>query len=182
MKYLFAICLAATSIWSQPSQVILIRHAEKPAQGNYLSLKGRQRAAALVPSFLGSPLLLQNGQPAAIYAMKPTATDPSVRSVQTVLVLAEELDLPLHNQFALGQIEPLVQEIMSSEDYEGKTVLICWPHTELPQIASLFGAKEIPKRWSEDTYDRFWVLSFSDSGAVSFQNLPQKLLYGDSNR
>lgn len=174
--------LAFSSLWAQPSQVILIRHGEKPAEGNSLSLRGRQRAAALVPTFLGMPSLLQYNLPAAIYAARPSEKDPSVRSQQTVMVLAEELDLPLQNRFTLGQTSEVADEILHSEDYEGKMIVICWPHGEIPKLASLLGAKDAPKKWSDDTFDRFWILTFEDNGQVSFKNMPQKLLSGDSSR
>ena len=49
---------------AKPGQVIIIRHGEKPAEGDDLTVKGRERAAALAPFF-------QDGdyRPVAIYAV-----------------------------------------------------------------------------------------------------------------
>jgi hypothetical protein len=182
MRYFFAFLLSTFSLWSLPSQVILMRHGEKPPEGNYLSLKGRERAAALVPCFLGFPALLHYGPPAAIYAMKSSPLDPSIRSEQTMMFLADELNLPIQNEFGYRETEQLVEKIKNAEEYEGKMVIICWSHTELPKLAMRLGAKNSPKRWSEEVFDRFWILTFEDDGSVSFVNLPQKLLYGDSSR
>ena len=185
MKYLISslyIFFAASSLWSMPSQIILIRHAEKEPPGTYLSLKGRQRAAALLPTFLGSPELLHYGPPAAIYVMKAGHKAPAVRWAQTAMPLADELNLPLQNQYNRRELEPLVQEIKESQEYEGKMVLICWSHGEMPELARLFGAQKVPKKWPTDVFDRFWILTFKETGEVLFQNLPQKLLYGDSSR
>ena len=68
------LCLAwscATSlVYGRPDQVIIIRHAEKPEEGEDLTAKGRQRAAALAPFF-------QDGEhltPVAIYARAQAMT------------------------------------------------------------------------------------------------------------
>lgn len=183
MKYIFSFFIAAfssTCIWAMPSQIILMRHGEKIPSGAYLSLKGRQRAAALVPTFLGSPTLLHYGPPAAIYVMKSGKNAPAVRWSQTVISIADELNIPLQNQYNRREIEHLVKEVRETEEYEGKMVLICWSRGELPSLASQFGAKKAPKKWPQHVFDRFWVLTFEENGEVTFEDLPQKLLYGDS--
>ena len=182
MKFVF-FCFAFFSLShlsAMPAQVILIRHAEKTPPGTYLSLKGRQRAAALVPTFLGSPPLLHYGTPAAIYVMKSGKKGPAVRWSQTVIGIADEINIPLQNQYNRLETDNLVKEIRESEEYEGRMVLICWSHGELPRIATKFGAKNIPKKWHTDVFDRFWILTFEEIGNVKFEDLPQKLLYGDS--
>lgn len=49
------LCFLATvscfSLHAAPAQIIIIRHAEKPPEGNQLSIKGMERAAALIPFF-----------------------------------------------------------------------------------------------------------------------------------
>ncbi|MBX9743882.1 MAG: histidine phosphatase family protein [Chlamydiales bacterium] len=180
-KWLICLFLSSTTtLFSMPSQVILIRHAEKTNSENYLSLKGRQRAAALVPTFLGLPPLLHYGPPAAIYVMKSGLKKPSIRWAQTVMGLANELGISLNNQYNRRETEQIVQEIRQTEEYEGKMILICWSHGELPKLAAQFGAKKAPKKWPKDVFDRFWILNFEDDGTVTFKDLPQKLLYGDS--
>jgi hypothetical protein len=162
----------------RPAQVILIRHAEKPAEGDGLSLKGQQRAAALVPYFLGTPEVLQYKTPVAIYAQKSTKGRPSLRPVQTVQGLADTLKLTLiqypHDDFA-----KMVQEIDSRPEYEGKMVLICWEHHAIPDIARAFGAKDAPGKWHGESFDRIWVLTFQDD-KTTFRDLPQKLMFGDA--
>ena len=75
--------------YGRPDQVIIIRHAEKPKQGDDLSLKGRERAAALVPFFLDG----DKPTPAAIFAQGISDMRHSRRPVQTVTPLAHELNL-----------------------------------------------------------------------------------------
>jgi hypothetical protein len=65
---LLIVLFFASSLLAEPAQVIIIRHAEKPEDGNELSLEGRERAAALAPYFLANLDLLEFGPPVAIYA------------------------------------------------------------------------------------------------------------------
>ena len=71
----FQVTLLISVVWvsrlsAEPAQVIIIRHAEKPDEGNELSLAGRERAAALAPYFLGETALLRFGPPVAIYVQR----------------------------------------------------------------------------------------------------------------
>jgi hypothetical protein len=182
MKQLLLFLFSLSALYANPAQVIIIRHAEKPPAGTSLTLKGRERAAALVPFFLGAPPVLQFGPPTAIYAARPTAQHPSLRSEQTVQSLADEMKLPLLTQYNPLQVEQLAEEILTHPDYEDKMVLICWSHTEIPRLAAHLGAKKSPKRWPDDSYDRLWILNFDPEGSVSFENLPQKLLFGDASK
>ena len=56
---------------AMPAQVVIIRHGEKPAEGNGLNARGFQRAAALPQFFQNNPTVTAFGPAAAIYAMKP---------------------------------------------------------------------------------------------------------------
>jgi hypothetical protein len=162
----------------RPAQVILIRHAEKPEQGDDLSLKGRERAAALVPYFLETPAVLEHQTPAAIYAQGPSEKHRSKRAVESVNGLARALKLQV-KEYHRGDYAKMVEEIMANPNYEGKTVLICWEHNLIPEIAAAFGVTAPPK-WPGKAFDRTWIITYKD-GRPAFRDLPQKLMYGDSS-
>jgi hypothetical protein len=164
-----------------PAQVILIRHAEKPPEGDELSLKGQERAAALVPYFLGTPELLEYKAPVAIYAQGPKKEGSSRRPVETVRPLADALKLQVIDRFTHDDFPQMVAEIVADPKYEGRSVLICWEHKVIPDIARAFGAKDAPDTWHGHVFDRTWVITFKPSGKAAFKNLPQKLMYGDSS-
>jgi hypothetical protein len=174
-----AIGLAAPAS-AKPARVIIIRHAEKPEEGNELSLKGRERAAALVPYFLETPGLLKDMPLAAIYAQGPKKDGSSIRSIQTVKGLADARKLTIIDKYTRDEFPEMFAEIRKDPAYEGKTVLICWEHKAIPDIAKAFGADDAPDRWHGSAYDRTWIITFKPDGKLTFQNLPQKLMYGDS--
>jgi hypothetical protein len=171
--------VCAAPVRAEPAQVLIIRHAEKPAKGHDLSLKGRERAAALVPYFLGTRKLLHYKASVAVYAQKSTKGHRSRRPVQTVQGLAAALDLKVieypHDDYA-----KMVADIRARPEYRGKTVLICWEHHGIPPLARAFGV-QAPAKWPAKAFDRVWVLTFPPGGRPTFRDLPQRLLDGDSS-
>lgn len=163
-----------------PAQVIIIRHAEKPLSGQSLSQKGKERAAALVPFFLNAHDMVVFGAPTAIYAAAAIKETDSKRTAETVQGLADALKITVNNRFEVDDYKAMVSEIKSTPSYTGKTVLICWEHQVIPEIARSFGVLQTPARWPGEVFDRTWVISFQIKGKPVFQNLPQRLMFGDS--
>lgn len=183
MKAALALILfAALTACGQPAQVILLRHAEKPASAEAVDLspRGRERAQALV-SLLGRHALLTSNAPiAALYATRVTRDNHSHRTGETLEPLAKDLDLPILKPFGSGDHKGMAAKVMENPAYRGKTVIICWTHHDLPQLAAAFGVKPLPPAWKESVYDRLWRITFSPS-QTQLVSLPQHLRAGDSN-
>ncbi|MCM2267001.1 MAG: histidine phosphatase family protein [Elusimicrobiales bacterium] len=181
--------LAPAAAAAAPAQVILIRHAEKPGNSNELSAKGFERAEALVWFFQSEPAVTRYGTPVAIYAMAQKDENSSVRAIQTVKPLAKALQLRLNTDFTRDQTRKLVRDIMENPEYAGRMVLVCWQHTALVEIAAQLAAYNssspaiqysLPGEWNDSSFDRVWVLDLSRGKVTRFQDLPQRLLPGDS--
>jgi len=173
--------------WAQamPAQVIIMRHAEKYQDPRHihLSSKGRTRALALAEFFQSDPRVLRFGRPAAIIAQSPTAQNLSQRSLETVAPLAKELGLPVISQFTYGQSKEMVHWLKNQRQYDGKTVLICMNHWEIQELVQALGVVDLrPRIWPHETFDRLYILTYApeDGRLLSFRNLPEKLLFGDS--
>jgi len=178
-----ALFVGFTSLRAQPAQVILLRHAEKPADewDVNLSTRGEARARALVSFFTNTPALLTNGLPVALFATRPTPHGHSRRTYETLEPLSKELNLPVESPYAAKDFYAQAQEILNNHDYAGKTVVVCWVHDYLPEMAEAFGVKPKPPAWKSKEFDRVWLITFRDKKA-SLRNLPQHLLPGDSRR
>jgi hypothetical protein len=177
--FVTALGVAAPAL-GKPARIIISRHAEKPEEGNELSPKGRQRAAALVPYFLDNPDFFKGMPLVAIYAQRPKKEGSSVRAIETVKGIAEAAKVPIVDKFTREEFPDMFAEIRKNAAYDGKTVLICWEHRAIPDIAHAFGVEDVPKRWRGQDYDRTWILTFKADGKVDFQNQPQRLMFGDS--
>jgi hypothetical protein len=149
----------ASQALAQPSQVILIRHAEKPMSGNELSPQGRERAAALVPFFLGTDELLEFNTPAAIYAQSQKKETSSIRSIETVKPLAEALQLRINKTSARDEFQQLVKETVANDDNERDTGLIYSEQNVSIEIAKEFSVGETPTKWRGTMHSRVRLIS-----------------------
>lgn len=183
---LSALLLCAGTAFAEPAQVVIIRHAEKPDTGPELNAQGWRRARALVKFFRQDPAVTRYGAPAGIYAAQPKHEDSSVRSIQTVTPLAEAIGVEINTDFTRGQAGRLVRDLMEDPAFDGRMVLVCWPHKYLPDIALELAEYNnspritIPLVWPDEAFDRAWVLDLKNGKVVAFKNVPQRLLPGDS--
>jgi len=187
MNSSFRIALT-TALWAllvsgapaAPAEIIFLRHAEKPPSGPELNTQGWKRAKALAGLFTQDGRVQEHGRPAAIFAAGLVKPGGSVRSIQTMIATGKALNLPVDSHITRDNITGLVQAIMDSPAYEGKTVLVCWEHKKIPGMVAAFGWDEAPKKWNDSVYDRLWILNFEHGRPVRFRDLPEKLLPGDS--
>ncbi len=162
-------------------KIFLIRHAEKPEgrdlgvlptgeeDAKSLSVRGWQRAGALVPHFA-------NGQfvPQALFASHVSSLRPRL----TLLPLEEKLGLEINLNFGKGEEEKLFAAVKASAG----VVLICWQHDFMVAVANaiLGESHTAPQLWPSDCFDVTWVFDLDeDSGRYRFGQIPQLLLGGD---
>ena len=165
------------------TQVIIIRHGEKPgdpevdnaADGADLSLRGYQRAGALAPYIPGV-----FGKPDFLFAAQ--ASKHSNRPVETITPLANTLQLAINDKHADDDYGKVADDILKNSKYAGKRVLICWHHGKIPELAAALGGIPAVQPWPGTVFDRVWIMNCPAGGGkdLAVQNLPQRLLYGDS--
>lgn len=180
--------------------VILIRHIEKlnwakgeqPSKevekefvdNHYPSDKGYERADALVSYFT------KRDEMQALFAKRPLTglvaqdADPTGKSAQslrpklTLIPLSKALpDIP----FALFIKSDILDAVayIKSNDFIGKSVIVCWEHDDLTNVVSLLSDKKVVPDWPGKRYDVTWIL---DTETMNFTQIPQKLLFGDSDK
>ncbi len=179
--FLLTVLFPLPAALAQPSQILIIRHGEKPPDKSAvnLSLKGRERAMALAPFLTETPELLRHGLPAALFATKIAPDDLSHRPQETITPLSQHLNLPIQADCIDKEYARLAQHILANPSYRGKTVLICWNHTYIPQLTAALGVRPQPPRWHGDVFDRVFIITLK-GGQATLINLPQRLLYGDT--
>lgn len=184
-SFAVAVCFSAPffslEALATPAEIILIRHGEKPATGNDLNERGYQRANALVGFFETDARVTRFGLPVAIYAMAPKQGGGSLRAIETVAPLAKSLNLSVNDNYTRPEVQAVANEILNNPAFDGRMVLICWEHAEIPPLAQALGATLAPLSWKGSVFDRAWVIDFSGDQVSSFQDLAQHLLPGDSN-
>ncbi|KAB8152238.1 hypothetical protein EZY14_014430 [Kordia sp. TARA_039_SRF] len=163
-----------------PKEILIIRHAEKPADSSNenLSTKGYERAAALsyyVPANFGD---IHH-----IFAAGVGLKSPSKRPVETVTPLAERLKKKIHDSFLKYQYQDMVTHILNDDTYNDSVIAIAWQHTNIEAIANAFGAKEVPTSlWPESCFDLVWKLTYNGDTTYTLTQIPQLLMYGDTDQ
>ena len=152
----------------RPAQIILIRHADKPADPKdpHLSPAGVLRAERLVAFVTTDPAMTRFGLPVAVFATRTTKDDNGQRTQETVAPLAKVLELPVQTPFLGKDYAALAQLILADQVYAGKTVLICWNHEEIPQLAAALGVIPEPPKWKESAYGQVYLISYHDGKAA----------------
>ncbi|TDN35914.1 histidine phosphatase family protein [Hymenobacter sp. UV11] len=155
-------------------RVILIRHAEKPDEGDNLTCAGLNRALALPtvlskllptpPDYTYVPLIGTDGK-------KTT----SVRMFQTITPYAVQHNLTLNSDYADDNIAGISKAIR----HRRGTVLVVWEHHNIVEIAKKLGIKE-PLEWPDDDFDSIWTITFSGGGTSGKAKYPT-LLKGKEN-
>ena len=163
---LFALLMSASAptMVAQPAQIILLRHAEKPADPDdpHLSPAGVKRAERLVSFIMTDPVMSRFGLPAAVFATQSTKHGNGQRTQETVAPLARALKLPVQTPFLSKDYSALAKLILANPAYAGKTVLICWNHEEITKLAAALGVKSGPKKWKGSVFDKLYVISYQN--------------------
>ena len=153
---------------TRPAQIILIRHAEKPAnpEDPHLSPAGVKRAERLVSFITTDPAMTRSSLPVAVFATLTTKHDTGQRTQETVTPLARALKLPVQAPYLGKDYAALAKLILTNPAYAGKTVLICWNHEEIPQLAAALGVTPEPPKWKGSVFDRVYVISYPGGTAA----------------
>lgn len=165
------------------SVLLIIRHAENPADGRGLSARGQERAKAYVNFFENFSVDSKRLEPNAIVVAADSKQ--SHRPRLTVTPFAKAANLPIDNRFANKQPADLAAELRAN--YHGKVILVCWHHGQMPTLLRALGAAPetfLPKgKWPRDVYDWVIMLSFDQEGRLiqeASRRINEHLLQGDS--
>jgi len=151
-----------------PAHIILIRHGEQPAnQSNpHLSSAGLKRAKDLVPFITTDPEITRYGTPAALFATKTTKHDTGVRTQETLVPLAKALKRPIQTPFLGSHYAEMAAALLSNPLYSGKTVVVCWNHENIPQLAAALGVRPEPPKWKGKVFDQVYIISYPNGVAT----------------
>jgi hypothetical protein len=187
-----ALLLGAVAASAQPKQIIILRHGEK-TDGPDLCPTGVERAEALATQYyLGKHAqksLFEADQPAAFYAItghtiktiKPTADSWGLPVLVPSTDKARVDKKELENQ----ETRDAARDVMTNPAFTGKIVVMTWEHKhianekldaaypsdpvtlrrllKLDLYALRNPSEDIPKTWSGDNYDYFWIVDYADA-------------------
>jgi broad specificity phosphatase PhoE len=163
--------------------VLIVRHAENPPDGHGLSPRGEERAKAYIDYFQNFTIDGKRREPEAV--LVAADSKQSHRPRLTVEPFAKAAKLPIDNRFANKQPADLAAALRTN--YQGKVILVCWHHGQIPALLRALGADPetlLPNgKWPRDVYDWVIMVSFDENGHVvphGTRRINEHLLQGDS--
>lgn len=140
-------------------KVIIIRHGEKPTNGDNLNCQGLNRSQ-LLPSVILSKFSI----PAFSYV--PSLTADSVtkhaRMFETITPLAVKCNLVINSKFSGKDSSGLAADILKRHG----NVLVVWDHKSIVPIIHAFGINDPLLKWNDDDFDSIWIITFKNGIAI----------------
>ena len=165
------------------SVVLIIRHAEDADSGHGISPRGEERAKAYKNYFLNFSVDSKRREPDVVLVAKDSKQ--SHRPRLTVEPFAKAAKLPIDSSFGNKQPADLAAELRAN--HEGKVLLICWHHGQIPALLRALGAAPetlLPNgKWPKTVYDWTIMVSYDENGHLipeSTRRISEHLLQGDS--
>lgn len=139
-------------------KIVIIRHGEKPDEGDNLSCQGFNRALAL-PAVLYKKFGTSEGiYVPSINTGKSTST---ARMYQTILPFAIKYNLPINSKFNVEDVNGLAVSLLK----KGGSALVIWEHKNIDNLAKALGVSSSPK-WGADDFDSIWIITVRDGKAT----------------
>jgi hypothetical protein len=139
-------------------KIVIIRHGEKPENGDNLSCQGESRALQL-PAVLYQKFNLPD------YTYVPSlGLDKSTkhaRMFQTVTPFAIKYNLTINSKYDEKDYSTIAQKILEKTG----TVLMVWEHSAIAPLAEALGVKN-PPTWSGKDFDSIWVITYPNGKAL----------------
>jgi len=140
-------------------KVVIIRHGEKPDNGDNLNCQGLNRAMALP-----KVLFAKFGAASEIYIPTVNAGDKtkSARMFQTITPYAVKYNLDINSSYDTEDYKHLAKEVLLQKG----VVVLVWEHSAIPHIAKALGVQEDIRDWSGSDFDSIWIITYKNGKAT----------------
>jgi phosphohistidine phosphatase SixA len=171
------------------TNILMVRHAEKPDSGKHLSVTGQERAHAYAVYFQNYVL---NGTLLRLDYIFATADSPqSHRPRLTMEPLAKAMGMKIDDRYQENDYQKAAAEILQNSKYDHSNIVICWHHGEILELAAALGvdANKLPPEshwpsppWPGEVFG--WLLQVcydADGDLIPSQTfcINQQLMYDD---
>ena len=167
-QHIFRIFLVAsalfrgTAAWSQTAhgdlKIVLIRHAEKPKNGDNLDCMGLNRSLQLPAVLYAAFSDMPRHRHVPAMACGESSTKHCQGCSRRSSLSAVKYNLKLTSHFEEGDSTGIASDVLQKKG----TVLIVWEHKRIPSIARALGLRDDTLQWPDDDYDSIWIIRFKD--------------------
>jgi len=156
------ITLTCSNSFAQVQRVVIIRHGEKPDNGDNLSCKGFNRSLQL-PAVLYSKFKV----PDKIFvpSMNNGKSASHIRMFETITPFAIKYNVAINSKFDVDNVKEMAGSILKTNGY----ALVVWEHDKIDNLVKALGADAKGMKWGGDDFDSIWIITFKNGKAtVSF--------------
>ncbi len=172
------------------TNILMIRHAEKPESGKRLAVSGQERAQAYVIYFQNYTIQSSTIKLDYLFASKDSSG--SDRPDLTIKPLASAIGLSIDTKHKDKKYKKLADDVLTRKKYDNTNILICWHHEEILNLANDLGvvasklppAANWPSHWPGDEYGWLLQLCYDGNGNIDDSQtmcINEKLMYDDQN-
>jgi hypothetical protein len=171
------------------TNILMVRHAEKPDSGWDLSVPGQERAHAYAVYFQNYIL---NGTVLELNVHirhRRLVAEPSPST--TIEPLNEAMGMEINDKYQENDYQKLADHILENSKYDQSNILICWHHGEILELAAALGvdANKLPPEshwpsppWPGEVFG--WLLQAcydAEGNPIASQTIciNQQLMYDD---
>jgi hypothetical protein len=160
---LMAMVVCSTSITSagdvpDPTlKVVIIRHAEKPDDGDNLSCQGMDRALKL-PKVLFQKFQTPNHT--YVPSLDCDKATKHSRMFQTISPFAVKYNLKINSKYGETDFAKVAPNVLEKKG----TVLMVWEHSAIQPLAKALGVADAPAFAKKD-FDSIWIITFPNGQA-----------------
>jgi hypothetical protein len=176
------------------TNILMIRHAEKPSSGTGLALPGQERAYAYVVYFQNYTLQASSdSSPLKLsYLFASADSSSSDRPDLTIKPLSDAIGVSINLNYKDADYQKAADEILKKSHYDQSNILICWHHEEILALAAALGVDPTklpsgnnwPSQWPGSEYGWLLQICYDGSGDIVDSQtlcLNEKLMYDDQN-
>ena len=171
------------------TNILMVRHAEKPDSGKRLSVAGQERAHAYAVYFQNYML---NGTLLKLsYTFATADSSQSQRPRLTMEPLANAMGMEIDARYQENDYQKVADEILQNSKYHQSNILICWHHGEILELAAALevDATKLPPQshwpsppWPGEVFGWLPQVCYdADGNVIPSQTLciNQQLMYDD---
>jgi hypothetical protein len=143
---------------TRPDKIVIIRHGEKPDEGDNLSCAGFNRALRL-PAVLDKKIGMINS--VFVPSLKMGKSTGGARMYQTIVPYSIKKNVYINTKFDVDDPEGLVGGIMKQQGI----VLIVWEHKQIYKLLKQLGV-DSPDKWDDDDFDTMLIITYKNNRPV----------------